>query len=105
MINDAVTQAINTAGFQVKSVTTWTTDGFYRETEKMIANRRAEGCDVVEMECSAFAACADFRSISFGQLLFTADSLAKVDYQPRGWGTGVHATALSLAHDAAKLIA
>ncbi len=105
MINDAVTQAINTAGFQAKPVTTWTTDGFYRETEQMIAHRREEGCDVVEMECSAFAACANFRNIAFGQLLFTADSLAEVDYQPRGWGVGVHAAALSLAHDAAKLIA
>ncbi|MGL4737623.1 MAG: nucleoside phosphorylase, partial [Cellulosilyticaceae bacterium] len=54
----------------------WTTDGFFRETREMVAYRKAEGCQVVEMECSALAACAQFRGVKFGQFLFTADSLA-----------------------------
>nr|MCR5716363.1 nucleoside phosphorylase [Lachnospiraceae bacterium] len=58
--------------------TTWTTDGFFRETQDMIAYRVAEGCSVVEMECAALAACSKKRGASFGQFLFTADSLANV---------------------------
>lgn len=39
------------------------------------------------MECAALASCAQLRNIQFGQLLFTADSLANVDsYHERDWG-------------------
>ena len=67
--------------------TTWTTDGFYRETREMVAYRRSEGCLTVEMECASLAACAQFRGVQFGQLLYTADSLADArNYEERGWG-------------------
>ena len=55
---------------------TWTTDGFFRETKDMVEYRKKEGCSVVEMECSALAACAKRRGVQFGQMLFTADTLA-----------------------------
>ncbi|MBQ4176664.1 MAG: nucleoside phosphorylase, partial [Lachnospiraceae bacterium] len=32
--------------------TTWTTDGFFRETQDMVKYRLEEGCSVVEMECA-----------------------------------------------------
>lgn len=68
---------------------TWTTDGFYRETRDKVEYRRREGCSVVEMECAALAACAQFRGVQFGQLLYTADSLANADaYDERNWGAG-----------------
>ena len=35
-----------------------------------------EGCQVVEMECSALAACAKFRKVTWAMLLFSADTLA-----------------------------
>nr|MCR5100946.1 nucleoside phosphorylase [Butyrivibrio sp.] len=35
--------------------TTWTTDGFFRETKDMVKYRLEEGCSVVEMECAALA--------------------------------------------------
>lgn len=39
------------------------------------------------MECASLAACAQFRGICFGQILFTADTLADVeDYRERGFG-------------------
>lgn len=66
---------------------TWSTDGFYRETRDMVAYRKEEGCMVVEMECAGLAACAKFRRAEFGQILFTADTLANVDcYDERDWG-------------------
>lgn len=80
---------------------TWTTDGFYRETKEMVEYRKEEGCSVVEMECASLAACAEFRNIVFGQLLFTADSLANIEsHDTRNWGNNTFALAMDLAMDA-----
>jgi uridine phosphorylase len=65
---------------------TWTTDGFLRETPDMVTYRKAEGCSVVEMECAAIAAVAQFRGAKFGQLLYSGDTLADFDnYDERDW--------------------
>ena len=81
---------------------TWTTDGFFRETEDMVAYRREEGCMTVEMECASLAACAQFRGALFGQLLYTADSLADAkNYDQRGWGEDSLEPALALCLDIA----
>ena len=81
---------------------TWTTDGFFRETEEMVAYRREEGCAVVEMECASLAACAQFRGAEFAQLLYTADSLADAcNYDTRSWGENSVLPALLLCLDAA----
>ncbi len=80
---------------------TWTTDGFYRETKEMVLYRKEEGYSVVEMECASMAACAKMRGIIFGQLLFTADSLANVDkHNERNWGDEYFSYAMELALDA-----
>ena len=77
--------------------TTWTTDGFFRETKDMVRYRLEEGCSVVEMECAALAACCRKRGAQFGQFLFTADSLANVhDYDARDFGIDSHENALLL---------
>ena len=82
------------------SCMTWTTDGFFRETKDMVRYRLEEGCSVVEMECSALAACCRKRGASFGQFLFTADSLANVhEYDARDFGTDSHEKALLLGLD------
>ncbi|TBX52702.1 purine-nucleoside phosphorylase [Lactiplantibacillus paraplantarum] len=79
-------------------VKTWTTDAFFRETVTKVQAVRQQGCQVVEMECSALAACTAFRQVAFGQLLYTADTLAQLDhYDPRDWGTGGVFTAIELA--------
>ena len=81
---------------------TWTTDGFFRETKDMVAYRREEGCSVVEMECAALAACAEKRGAAFGQILFTADSLADAErHDSRNWGTASFRPALALLFDIA----
>jgi len=80
-------QVLREHGLSCAECITWTTDGFYRETEAMVAHRREEGCLVVEMECAGLAACADFRGAEFAQLLYTADSLADAaNYDARDWG-------------------
>ena len=85
-----------------KECMTWTTDGFFRETKDMVEYRKKEGCSVVEMECSALAACAKRRGAQFGQLLFTADTLAdSSNYDARDWGASSYEKALSLLFEIA----
>ncbi len=55
---------------------TWTTDAIYRETPGKAAERRAEGCGAVEMECASVMAAGQFRGKPVYQFLYTADSLA-----------------------------
>lgn len=77
--------------------TTWTTDGLFRETPETVTYRRNEGCDTVDMECAALAACAKFRNADLGMLFFTADSLADINnYDKRDFGTASLQPALEL---------
>jgi uridine phosphorylase len=64
---------------------TWTTDSFYRETEKKIDLRKSEGCVTVEMEAAAFFAVAKFRNVKLGQILYGGDDLSGVDWDNRKW--------------------
>ncbi|ATO55649.1 hypothetical protein LC20001_08330 [Loigolactobacillus coryniformis subsp. coryniformis KCTC 3167 = DSM 20001] len=73
-------------------VKTWTTDGYFRETQQLVQQRTQAGYTVVEMECAALAACAQFRQVAFGQLLFTADTMTDLNnWQPRDFGRSAHA--------------
>ena len=104
-LNTAAIQTIKTTlnnrGLPYTEVVTWSTDGFYRETKAKIAYRKAEGCSVVEMECAALAACAQFRGAIWGELLFTADTLANSDaYSERNWGIDSYECALKLCFEA-----
>ena len=93
----AIRQVFVSRGIPFEECKTWTTDGFFRETREMVQYRREEGCKVVEMECSALAACARFRKILFGQILFTADTLADAEnYDARDWGSSALTAALDL---------
>lgn len=97
-----IEQVFAEKGIPFEECTTWSTDGFFRETEAMVAYRREEGCSAVEMECAALAACARKRGASFGQLLFTADTLANADrYDAREWGESSFAPALKLLFEIA----
>lgn len=64
---------------------TWTTDAPYRETPAIVTKRRAEGCQVVEMEAAALFAVAQFRGRRVGQILYGGDSLAGEEWDHRGW--------------------
>ena len=97
----AIKEAILAHNMKYQEIITWSTDGFFRETKSKIAYRKSEGCAVVEMECSALAACASLRGATFGMILYTADSLADVDkYDERSWGSNSCEYALTLALDA-----
>lgn len=61
----------------------WTSDAIYRETPKLIAKRKEEGCLGVDMECAAAMTVAKFRSVPFIQFLFGADNLDCAQYDMR----------------------
>ena len=65
----------------------WTTDAFFRETQANMARRVAEGCIAVDMEASALAAVAQFRSVAVHQFLYAADSLTDKEWDPRILGS------------------
>lgn len=102
-LRSAIGQLLTEKGLSWAECTTWTTDGFYRETSDLVAYRREEGCLVVEMECASLAACARFRDAEFAQLLYTADSLADAkNHDARNWGEDSVMPALYLCLDIAS---
>ena len=53
------------------------------------------------MECSALAACALFRDVTWGMILYTADTLENVsNYDERNWGGDVSNMIIELCLDA-----
>ena len=93
----AIEQVLEQLCIPYEEVMTWSTDGFYRETAEKVAYRKEEGCAVVEMECAALAAVAQLRGVVWGELLFTADSLADLEnYDSRDWGSEAFDKALEL---------
>lgn len=104
-VRKAIEETVSQHGMKYQEVITWSTDGFYRETKEKVAYRKSEGCSVVEMECSALAACAAFRGATWGMILYTADSLADVDkYDERNWGGNAYEYALTLCLDAVIIL-
>ena len=85
----AIEATLTHRGVAYVSGKTWTTDGFYRETVARIARRRAEGCLTVEMEAAAFFAVAQFRGVTFGQLLYGGDDVSGDAWDSRSWQSRV----------------
>ena len=101
----AIEEALARRGLPYREVVTWSTDGFYRETRDKVEYRKSEGCSVVEMECSALAACAALRGVTWGQILYTADTLADTEnYDERDWGKSAAELALLLCIEAVRNI-
>ncbi|ERL63727.1 hypothetical protein L248_2245 [Schleiferilactobacillus shenzhenensis LY-73] len=93
----AIQTSLESVGQRAKLVKTWTNDAFFRETPALIRQYTAQGYEVVEMECAALAAIAQFRGAQYGQILFTADSLANTEnYDPRDFGAASHTRVLTL---------
>ena len=66
--------------------------------------RLGAGCNVVDMEAAALAACARFRGKEFAQILFTADTLSSLSHDPRGWGYHGRNAALEIGLAAAQVM-
>ena len=91
----AIERVLEDRGIPYEEVVTWTTDGFTEKRLKRWLIARKKAVAVVEMECSALAAVAQLRGVLWGELLFTADSLADLDrYDSRDWGSEAFEKAL-----------
>lgn len=97
---EAMCNALDVRNIPYRKCTVWTTDCFFRETPDIVLKRKNEGCEAVDMECSALTACAGFRGAHFAQLFFSADSLANVNnYDCRGFGESSREKALEICMD------
>jgi len=81
----ALVKTLNSRGIPYRVGKTWTTDAPYRETLNKIAQRKKEGCLVVEMESAALIAVAQFRHAVFGQALYGGDDLSGKEWDQRQW--------------------
>lgn len=81
----AIQQTLDAASVPYVTSKTWTTDAIYRETPAKVARRRDEGCVTVEMEAAAFFAVAQFRGITFGQILYGGDDVSGDLWDHRDW--------------------
>lgn len=101
ILRGQIEAAVTAAGYRTSPAPVWTNDAFYRETPAMLAHRMAQGCRIVDMECSAMAASAQMRGATFAQLFYTADSLGAAEgHDARDWGYSERERALGLALDA-----
>lgn len=82
---EAIRQVLERKSIPYILTKAWTTDAFYRETAAKIHLRKEEGCKAVEMEAAAFFAVAQFRNITFGQLLYGGDDLGSNEWASRNW--------------------
>jgi len=82
---EKIEEELNKYGIDYIKAKTWTTDAFYRETEKKVELRKSEGCVTVEMEAAAFFAVARFRNVKLGQILYGGDDLSAVAWDGRKW--------------------
>lgn len=105
-IQQSIIDVLSKDGIGYAEYDTWTTDGLFRETVDKVRRSRAEGCGVVDMECAALSACAEFRGVAFGQFMFTADTLADIDaFDARDWGKASLRPALELCLKVAAVCA
>jgi len=81
----ALETACKEAKIEYRLGKSWTTDAFYRETPDKRELRLAEGCEVVEMEASAFFALAQFRKVLFAQIVYGGDLVVPEGWDSRGW--------------------
>lgn len=81
----AIEAALRADGVDYVVGKTWTTDAVYRETPEKMKLRKAEGCITVEMEAAAFFAVAQFRGVTFGQMLYGGDNLDSEKWDSRHW--------------------
>ena len=63
---------------------TWTTDAFYRETERNLKARQNDGCIAVDMECSAIQSMCNFRDVDLYYFFLSGDLLDSPEWVEEG---------------------
>jgi len=86
-VREIIIETLKEEKIEFREVKTWTTDAIFRETAAKVEMRKAEGCHVVEMECSAYLAVAEHKKFKCGQLLYAGDVVATSGWDYRDWHT------------------
>jgi uridine phosphorylase len=81
----AIEEVLESHGIPYTKGMTWTTDAPYRETTKMVKQRREEGCISVEMEAASLFAVASFRKVSLAQIIYGGDDVSGEEWDTRAW--------------------
>lgn len=81
-LQHALRKAFTAAGQSPVTGNLWTTDAFFRETPDKVAARVGEGAVAVDMEASALATIASFRSVRLGHAVYMADTLHSDEWDP-----------------------
>lgn len=68
----------------------WTTDAIYRETKKLVEQRKSEGCIAVEMELAGVQAVCNFYGLELYDFLVTGDIVDAPSYKPEGLHNANH---------------
>lgn len=76
-------EVLNEYGYSFTEGMTWTTDAFYRETRKKVEDMVSMGAKVVEMECAALQAVADFRDVDLFMFFYAGDNLDLPEWDKR----------------------
>lgn len=66
-------------------ITAYTTDAFYRETKRKIAQAKEDGASAVEMEQAGLIALALLRGVEYSAILYGGDDLSGEEWDKRGW--------------------
>lgn len=85
-----VTKILEKMGVPHVSGRVWTTDAMARETEGLVAKRKAEGCIAVEMEIAGVQAVCDFYNMELFDFLEAGDVLAESGYEIAGLNKANH---------------
>ena len=81
-LTEKLGKALEKAGIQYQTGTTWTIDAPYRETKAEIARYKKEGVRTVEMEAAALFAVAKVRSVKIASMFAVSDVLGE-KWDPR----------------------
>ena len=82
-LQDFLLEFLDERGISHSRGKVWTTDGIYRETAEKLLRRKEAGAICVDMECSAVAALAAFRSVTICQFFYAADHLSEEKWDMR----------------------
>ena len=78
-------EILDNLNFKYTEGISWTTDAFYRETQKKIEERKKSGAIVVEMESAALQAVANFRQVDLFIFFYAGDNLAAESWDKRSF--------------------
>lgn len=74
-VTEKIVQYLESNSISYMRGLTWTTDAMFRETNDRIAQRKAEGAKIVEMEQAGCIAVAQFRGFDYGALIYGGDDI------------------------------